>query len=154
MSTDAAACMQSGTHSWGDCWPCSYAVIARDECKAHGGSDEVCEHLHSVPVAHVSYYAPQIAWWLSFFPPERFLVFTSQQLHDPQQQLDVRSFACPMHIRILCCDVCFNVLLCSSRCSFDLYPHLSPLTADQALSITESYTACIGHAWRLAPVPL
>lgn len=82
--------MQSGTHSWGDCWPCSFAVINRDACGERGLTEERCRQLTGVPNVHVSYYAPQIAWWLAFFPPERFLVFTSQQLREPQQQLEVR----------------------------------------------------------------
>lgn len=53
----------------------------------------------SVPTTHVSYYAAQLAWWLAFFPPERFLILTSTELHSPDSQLEVRaaSLASPPH---------------------------------------------------------
>lgn len=81
--------MQDGTHSWGDCWGCSFAVVDQPSCGRLGATEEACSRLGGVPPAFVSYYAPQIAWWLSFFPPERFLIFTSEQLHDQDQQLKV-----------------------------------------------------------------
>lgn len=37
-----------------------------------------------------SVVAPQLAWWLAFFPPERFLILTSGQLHDPTLAREVR----------------------------------------------------------------
>eukprot|EP00892_Ulva_mutabilis_P011466 jgi/Ulvmu1/8692/UM047_0032.1 len=78
-----------GTHSWGNCWRCSYAIIDRHACERLGVSPEACRSLSGVHPAFLSYYAAQIAWWLSFFPPERFLIITSQQLHDPKQQVQV-----------------------------------------------------------------
>ena len=41
---------------------------------------------HAVATGH---YAAQLAWWLQFFPPERFLVVTSAQLA-PGPRLQVR----------------------------------------------------------------
>lgn len=35
-------------------------------------------------------YAPQLAWWLSFFPAHRFLVLPSALLHDEARQVEVR----------------------------------------------------------------
>lgn len=42
-----------------------------------------------------SHVAPQIAWWLAFFPAERFLFVTSAELRDPARAHAVRpsSFA-------------------------------------------------------------
>lgn len=35
-------------------------------------------------------YASKLAWWLAFFPPERFLIVTSQQLRAPGGRVRVR----------------------------------------------------------------
>ena len=37
------------------------------------------------------------AWWLAFFPPERFLIYTSDQLHDKASSLQVRARG-PAHL--------------------------------------------------------
>jgi hypothetical protein len=42
----------------------------------------------------VGFYAAQLAWWLSFFPPDRFLLVTSQELHDPDTALQVWQLRC------------------------------------------------------------
>lgn len=42
-----------------------------------------------------SKYAAQFAWWLRFFPPERFMFVSSWQLHDEEESLRVRSFSFP-----------------------------------------------------------
>jgi hypothetical protein len=36
-----------------------------------------------------SKYAAQLAWWLLFFPPERFLIVSSWQLRDPYEAAKV-----------------------------------------------------------------
>lgn len=36
-----------------------------------------------------SSYAAQLGWWLSFFPPEQFLVLTADDLRDPHRRLKV-----------------------------------------------------------------
>jgi hypothetical protein len=38
----------------------------------------------------VSNYAAQIAWWLNFFPPERFMVISSSELQKEENRLRVR----------------------------------------------------------------
>ena len=38
-----------------------------------------------------SLYAAQLAWWLRFFPPERFLVLPSTRVHDKATAMKVRS---------------------------------------------------------------
>lgn len=38
---------------------------------------------------HTGLYAVQIAWWLAFFPPERFLILTSSELRDPTSAVQV-----------------------------------------------------------------
>eukprot|EP00892_Ulva_mutabilis_P012431 jgi/Ulvmu1/9560/UM053_0049.1 len=79
-----------GSRTWGDCWRCYYPTFQKKKCHAapaavqdaHRG----CEP-PSVPTTHVAYYAAQLAWWLAFFPPERFLILTSAELHSPDRQL-------------------------------------------------------------------
>lgn len=85
--------MQAGTHTWGDCWACKFGKAESDTCISMGVPESVCQGLEHCqpPRAHMSYYAPQIAWWLAFFPPERFLIFTSDEINDPEQQIKVRA---------------------------------------------------------------
>ena len=87
--------------TWGDCWRCDYRVfdcadISAKEADAFGGcKDDPGPHtkIKFVPMTMMGVYAPQIAWWLSFFPPENFVILTSEELHDPDRVAPVR-FAC------------------------------------------------------------
>lgn len=72
--------------TWSDCFSCKFTVmqqlckhLAQSEIKVLGGSCPT----GSVPMVHTGLYAAQIAWWLAFFPPERFLILTSSELRDP-----------------------------------------------------------------------
>jgi hypothetical protein len=40
-------------------------------------------------VLHRGQYAVQLAWWLAFFRPERFLIVTAAELKDPNAQVEV-----------------------------------------------------------------
>jgi hypothetical protein len=37
----------------------------------------------------VSNYAAQLAWWLNFFSPDRFLIVSSQELREKKTRLKV-----------------------------------------------------------------
>lgn len=97
----APGCTQGGTRTWGDCWRCYYPNFVKRHCEA--SPPEVREAFRgcsppSLPTTHVAYYAAQLAWWLAFFPPERFLILTSSELHSREQQLQVRP-ACRALVR-------------------------------------------------------
>lgn len=90
----ALLALQEGSRTWGDCWRCYYPTFMKRYCKSSPA--DVQEALRdcnppSLPTTHVAYYAAQLAWWLAFFPPERFLILTSAQLHSPEEQLEVCS---------------------------------------------------------------
>jgi hypothetical protein len=82
--------------TWADCWRCVFGVaehlcddLQDDEKKAVGGCPP-----SSLLTTHVSLYAAQIAWWLSFFPPDRFLFLMSKDLQDPDGAMEVCLRSC------------------------------------------------------------
>lgn len=79
--------------TWADCWKCLHSIpkfmcpkLTEEDTAALGG----CPPSPALPTTHVSLYAAQIAWWLSFFPPDRFLILKSSDLHDPDGAMEVR----------------------------------------------------------------
>ena len=52
---------------------------------------ERCRNSRGFNMLDVSNYAAQLAWWLSFFPPERFIVVSSLELRHQESRLKVRS---------------------------------------------------------------
>eukprot|EP00892_Ulva_mutabilis_P004466 jgi/Ulvmu1/2391/UM131_0002.1 len=80
---------EDATHTWGDCWGCVFSNVDKSACDRLAVSKKACDSIKGMRPAFMSYYAAQIAWWLSFFPPDRFLIITSQQLHNPDQQVQI-----------------------------------------------------------------
>jgi hypothetical protein len=82
--------------TWGDCWKCEHFVyeceMLSDKEKAAFGncSYNQIPHVTGVPITQYGLYAAQIGWWLSFFPPEQFMILTQEQIEDPEQALPVR----------------------------------------------------------------
>ena len=65
----ARAGMQDGSDSWKDCF---------------------CRHETAIERSFmIGEYASKLAWWLAFFPPERFLIIRSAQLRDPGGSVQV-----------------------------------------------------------------
>ena len=96
-ATGGAVYAQGGTRTWGDCWRCYYPNFVKRQCEASPpGVREAFRGCSppSLPTTHVAYYAAQLAWWLRFFPPERFLIISSWQLHDPVERIRVRCSCC------------------------------------------------------------
>ena len=77
--------------TWGDCWRCDQHIddcdeLSAKEARAVGGcTPNQMPLVPDMPLTHFGMYAPQLAWWLSFFPPENFVVLTSEELHDPDR---------------------------------------------------------------------
>ena len=96
-------CMQDAQRTWFSCFPCLHSHVNVTACPPDTlGSAAAAQSKLRTPACDdpagfdpidVSMYAPQLAWWLSFFPPERFLVLPSSLLHDPAQQVQVRAAA-------------------------------------------------------------
>lgn len=93
--------MQASDHtSWFDCFKCAYSFIdvrrptIRHACEplAKSGPPQFrnCSEPHFGFIEH-GLYAAQIAWWLRFFGPERFMIVSASQLRDPDQQIKVRT---------------------------------------------------------------
>ena len=86
--------------TWHDCYRCRYDSVSLDACKSRDAGEPPfapCERVlrgRGTQVAHkvlaAGSYAAQLAWWLQFFPPERFMVITATQLEDEPQRLQVR----------------------------------------------------------------
>ena len=92
--------MQASDHAtWFDCYKCAYSYIdvrrglVQEACKPLLTSGPAgfrnCSAPHFGFIEH-GLYAAQIAWWLQFFGPERFMIISASQLRDPEQQLQVR----------------------------------------------------------------
>lgn len=83
--------------TWNDCWKCEHFVyectMLNDlEKEALGGCNYTSiPHVPTVPLTQYGLYAAQIAWWLSFFPPEQFMILTQEEIEDSDSALDVRS---------------------------------------------------------------
>lgn len=93
--------VQSPTTTWFDCHRCHFGYI--DQKEASGPCAEVERtgpldfHTCTTPSHRFldhGLYAAQLAWWLRFFPPERFLIISSWQLHDPVERIRVRCSCC------------------------------------------------------------
>jgi hypothetical protein len=99
----------SDSTSWWDCHKCGFSFIARfqpdikTKCQALrlSGPPEFrnCALPHYRFIDH-GLYAAQLAWWLSFFPPERFLIISAWQLHDLDEA--VRVCCCCLLLRCAC----------------------------------------------------
>jgi hypothetical protein len=98
--------------TWADCWKCT-RFSPRHICTVQQDDEEAArsgQPLTSVPTTHVSLYAAQIAWWLSFFPPDRFLFLMSKDLHSPDGAMEVCSNSqFPHHTKqsvfVICCQL-------------------------------------------------
>ena len=65
--------------------------LSHDEQQALGGCEpNMIPHVPTVPLTQYGLYAAQIAWWMSFFPPETFLMLTQEELQDPECVVPVR----------------------------------------------------------------
>ena len=93
--------MQDATRTWFSCFPCLHSHVNFTACQPDtlGSADAphmqlrtpACDDPAGFDPIDVSAYAPQLAWWLTIFSPERFLVVPSSLLHDPAQQVQVRT---------------------------------------------------------------
>ena len=102
---------QDRAMSWHDCFRCRYSSVSLDACEARNSSRP-----HFAPCARAfgkremqavynvlsaGHYAAQLAWWLQFFPPERFMVVTSAQLVDNKARTQVQPNS-SLHLLIPC----------------------------------------------------
>lgn len=82
--------------TWNDCWRCDHFVyscklLSHDEAHGLGGCRQnVIPHVPTMPLTQYGLYAAQIAWWMSFFPPETFLILTREELQDDARVIPVR----------------------------------------------------------------
>lgn len=90
--------VQANPLTWSDCFKCSFTFIAR-----HGEAKAACDALakkkhRKLPdcskptngfLDH-GLYAAQLAWWLQWFPADRFLVLSSNELRTNEGALNVR----------------------------------------------------------------
>lgn len=95
MSSESVQVEPADQKTWSDCFRCKFTMLpklckhlAEPELEVLGGCP-----VASVPMIHTGLYAVQIAWWLSFFPPERFLILSSSELRDPAAAVKVRTSA-------------------------------------------------------------
>jgi hypothetical protein len=89
----------SDNTTWWDCYRCAFNYVeniknyVRHECESVAlfGPPEFrnCSAPHFGFVEH-GLYAAQLAWWLRFFPPERFYIISAWQLRDPAEAIRVR----------------------------------------------------------------
>jgi hypothetical protein len=87
--------LQGAGVTWNDCHQCRYSLFDGDVCEEQGHDEDIftCDifvHRRQFSVFDYSMYAPQIAWWLEFFPPEQIKILTSRQLKEPSQRIPVR----------------------------------------------------------------
>ena len=82
--------------SFGECNRCFLATRWCDELtdaekEAFGGcAVHKVPHIPQLPVLQYGLYAAQISWWLSFFPPDRFMILRQEDTKDPEKALEVR----------------------------------------------------------------
>jgi hypothetical protein len=88
--------LQSNSKTWYDCHRCGFTYIARESSKLECARLEEEKHPY-LSCSQPSYrfidhglYAPQLAWWLRFFPPDRFMFISAWQLRDPDTCIQVR----------------------------------------------------------------
>ena len=89
--------------TWHECHRCRYSHVFLPACDGLFGKHLVddtftpCERARAgrgLDVSHAvigaGQYAAQLAWWLSFFPADRFLLVTTHQLRDAAARVEVR----------------------------------------------------------------
>jgi hypothetical protein len=87
----------SKSATWFDCHRCGFTWINTNghACRALESHSEPPPPLNCSAPSYTfldhALYAAQLAWWLQFFPPSRFLVVSSWQLRDPIERVKVRS---------------------------------------------------------------
>eukprot|EP00892_Ulva_mutabilis_P011672 jgi/Ulvmu1/8878/UM049_0060.1 len=79
---------KGGPHTWHDCYSCWHMFHNHTHCTQHEQDlpERGCRPA-VLNYVQLSMYAPQLAWWLAFFPPEQILILTSAELHDPSTQV-------------------------------------------------------------------
>lgn len=81
--------------SFGECYRCFLATrwcdeLTDEEKDAFGGCEvHKVPHIPQLPVLQYGLYAAQLSWWLSFFPPERFMILRQEDTKDPEKALEV-----------------------------------------------------------------
>jgi hypothetical protein len=94
LGSPTADAMQSQQRTWHSCFQCHYSHIDQDRCQElseeEGRIFKQCQQHFGFGMLDVGQYAAQLAWWLNFFPPERFLVVSSLELRDDASRLKVR----------------------------------------------------------------
>ena len=93
--------MQGNPLTWADCYTCAFSnILATPEAK------RTCARLGKLPHRELGncsqptngfvdqgLYAAQLAWWLRWFPPDRFLVLSTTELRHPRSAVNVRPSA-------------------------------------------------------------
>lgn len=92
--TTKELCLQSNNKTWHSCFQCHYSHVDINACTSLNERDrqllEQCNQHFGFGALSVSNYAPQLAWWLNFFTPDRFLIISSQELRDEDNRMKVR----------------------------------------------------------------
>jgi hypothetical protein len=85
--------VQSKSRTWHSCFQCHYSHVDLGQCRYLSDSDRMrfplCSKTYGFNMLDVSNYAAQLAWWLAFFPPERFIVVSSQELRNEESRIKV-----------------------------------------------------------------
>lgn len=85
--------MQSNNKTWHSCFQCHYSHVDSSACNSLNDRDrqllEQCNQHFGFGMLSVSNYAAQLAWWLNFFTPDRFLIISSQELRDEESSMKV-----------------------------------------------------------------
>ena len=86
--------MQSNNKTWHSCFQCHYSHVDSNACTSLNERDrqllQQCNNHFGFGALSVSNYAAQLAWWLNFFTPDRFLIISSRELRDEENRLKVR----------------------------------------------------------------
>lgn len=79
--------------TWGDCFSCLYGSFENSTCLnlTRQGEDIFPCTRKQLDVFHYDFYAPQISWWLHFFPPQQILITTADALLDEELRVQVCS---------------------------------------------------------------
>lgn len=85
--------MQSNNKTWHSCFQCHYSHVDNLACTLLDDRDrklfKQCDGHFGFGKVSVSNYAAQLAWWLNFFSPDRFLIVSSDVLRDKDSSLQV-----------------------------------------------------------------
>eukprot|EP00892_Ulva_mutabilis_P001893 jgi/Ulvmu1/11704/UM008_0115.1 len=77
--------------TWQECHQCTFTLFNSTHCaNASTAEDRAALNGCDPPrmqLTDYSSYAAQLAWWLAFFPPEQFLILTTDDLRDPKRRL-------------------------------------------------------------------